>query len=170
MLLLGVIIIFLVLIAYQDYTERAVSFWVFPLLAGLFITHNLADISIQEYLFNTGINLSFCVLQYIVLSLYFSIKHKQVIQITDKFLGWGDIVMALVLCLAFPPLVSFLFFFVSLLVATILGIYLHYHHKTIPLAGIQAIVLIIWIMMVRFIFQHSLYDDSWILLKLNLEQ
>ena len=163
MFLFGIIIIILVLIAYQDYQERAVSFWVFPVLAGLFITYHFMDISMPEYLFNTGINLSFCVIQYLVLTLYFSFRHKQVIHIADKFLGWGDIVMALVLCLAFPPLVFFLFFFVSLLVATILGIYLHYHHKTIPLAGIQAIVLIIWIMMVRFIIGFSINDDSWII-------
>jgi hypothetical protein len=163
MFLFGIIIIILVLIAYQDYQERAVSFWVFPLLAGLFITYHFMDISMPEYLFNTVINLSFCVIQYLVLTLYFSVRHKQVIHIADKFLGWGDIVMTLVLCLVFPPLVFFLFFFVSLLVATILGIYLHYHHKTIPLAGIQAIVLIIWIMMVRFIIGFSIYDDSWII-------
>jgi hypothetical protein len=163
MFLFGIIIIILVLIAYQDYQERAVSFWVFPVLAGLFITYHFMDISMPEYLFNTVINLSFCVIQYLVLTLYFSVRHKQVIHIADKFLGWGDIVMTLVLCLVFPPLVFFLFFFVSLLVATILGIYLHYHHKTIPLAGIQAIVLIIWIMMVRFIIGFSIYDDSWII-------
>lgn len=163
MFLFGIIIIILVLIAYQDYQERAVSFWVFPVLAGLFITYHFMDISMPEYLFNTVINLSFCVIQYLVLTLYFSVRHKQVIHIADKFLGWGDIVMTLVLCLVFPPLVFFLFFFVSLLVATILGIYLHYHHKTIPLAGIQAIVLIIWIMMVRFIIGFSINDDSWII-------
>ena len=163
MLLLGVIIIFLVLIAYQDFNERAVSILVFPVLAGLFIAKNFIEIPFSDYLFNTSINLGFCLIQYLVLTLYFSFRHKQIIHIADKFLGWGDIVMTLVMCLVFPPLVSFLFFFVSLLVATILGIYLHYHHKTIPLAGIQAIVLIIWIMMVRFIIGFSINDDSWII-------
>ena len=157
------IILILLLIAYQDFKERAVYVWIFPVLSGLFLTKNFIEIPYSTYLFNTGINLGFCLIQYFVLTLYFSIKNKQLINIADQLIGWGDIVFALVLCVAFPPLTFFCYYLLSLIIAALIGLYFKSQNKTIPLAGIQAIVLIIWIIIINFIIRFSINDDAWII-------
>lgn len=163
MLLLVLVIPVLIFITYQDFRERAVSVWLFPVLGSLFLVKNLTVIDYSQYLFNTLINIGFCLIQYAILTLYFSFKNKTIINIADTVLGWGDIVFVLVLCFAFPPLMFFIYYMLSLVIATLIGFYFKLQNKTVPLAGIQALVLTLWIIIISFIFHLSLNNDDWLI-------
>lgn len=163
MLLLVLVIPVLIFITYQDFRERAVSVWLFPALGSLFLIKNLSEILYSQYILNVFINIGFCLIQYGILTLYFSFKKKSIINLADNLLGWGDIVFVLVLCFAFPPLMFFIYYMLSLVIATLIGFYFKLQNKTVPLAGIQALVLTLWIIIISFIFHLSLNNDDWLI-------
>lgn len=163
MLLLVLIIPVLIFITYQDFKERAVSVWLFPVLGSLFLVKNLSEILYSQYILNVFINIGFCLIQYAILTLYFSFKNKTITNIADTLLGWGDIVFVLILCFAFPPLMFFIYYMLSLVIATLIGFYFKLQNKTVPLAGIQALVLTLWIIIISFIFHLSLNNDDWLI-------
>ncbi|HEX8545800.1 MAG TPA: hypothetical protein VF691_02500 [Cytophagaceae bacterium] len=80
-----------------------------------------------------------------ILTLYFSIKEKKMVNITKKYLGWGDVLFLFTLCFLFP-LINYLLFYLltlSVVIARQLIIYLIKKQPSgkIPLAGIQAFIL-----------------------------
>jgi hypothetical protein len=82
--------------------------------------------------------------------LYFILKHKKWINMTDQYIGWGDVLFMLAIVPLFSPLSYMLFYVTSLLMTIILVLIAQLIHKRmtfIPLAGIQAcclIVLLLW--------------------------
>jgi hypothetical protein len=157
-----VVLLLLAVIVYQDFVSRAVSVWCFLLLAICFVYHHISSSSLEQFALNVMVNVGFCVVQFLVLTIYFSIKNSQLVNITDNMLGLGDMVMLLVLCFVFTPLLFLVFFSTSMIMAVVTGLYFHRKKQTIPLAGIQSVVLMVWIIIVNFIFSRSLYDDTWI--------
>lgn len=156
LLLLSIIAVVLTVIVYEDFKSRTVhAFW-FPILFALAFIYSIQWISSQEILYNILINFIFLFIQGILLVGYFALKHKQWINITETYLGWGDILFIVaVLPLFNTPL--FILFYLSSLLLTIVFVliyrFLGKHLVFIPLAGIQAMFLLMCLIYHQFV--HS---------------
>jgi len=163
------IVAVLFLIFVQDLRVRSVYWFLFPVLLLLLLTEDLFKKHRSfEDIGQTGlISCSFLLLQFLILSLYFSLKNRHWINITKELLGWGDIL--LLLCVAFYLSVfSFLFFYIvsligSLLVWVIWQVFVRCKNKHIPLAGLQAVCLSVLLMLDWYWLHLNLTDDAWVL-------
>lgn len=93
------------------------------------------------------INLTFLAIQYIALTLYFSIKQGRLINVTRAHIGSGDIMYLLVLSPVFSPTAYVIFTLGSLIIA-ILGVLMYQWRSgravhEIPLASFMAIWLLV---------------------------
>ncbi|MFN6946684.1 MAG: hypothetical protein ACK4ND_17175 [Cytophagaceae bacterium] len=167
-LVIQVLILFLLgIILYQDFKYRAVVWIIFPLLALLFMALHLTNSSGEIFIENSLLNVGFLFLQVVMLTMYFSIKAGKVVWIADTYLGWGDICFMLCICMFFPPLNYIIFFIASLLFALPVYAVLKamYGKKvaTVPLAGIQAGFLALWIIFYQSFENYNPANDAWLL-------
>ena len=135
MLLIPQIVLFGVT-AYQDFKDRAIS-WYLPLLIlllGLVSAFVNETILWIDYL----ASLSFLVLQIAGLYVYLAIKKKSIkINLTSDFLGWGD----LLFFVAIIPYFGFKEYVVLLITGMVLSllaqkiVQIFYRSDSIPLAG-----------------------------------
>ena len=131
----------LLIITYQDIKFRGISWYLFPLVSGLLITINLLGSSMYEILLNTSLNLAFLSLQLLILIAYFRLKDISIKQFFNQYMGVGDVLFFIVLAFGLDfPLFPF-FMVVSLIISLISGV-LIFKKKTVPLAGLQAIMLL----------------------------
>lgn len=149
----------------QDFKERAISLWTLPFILLLGVYSAWSSVWWEPwFLF---FNLSFVGVQLLGVSLYFSIKHKTWINITQAHLGLGDILFFLVITPLFAPVQFCCFFIGSLLFILLLAGAYHVWIRaieTIPLAGAMSGC---WLLYTAFLAYYNLssYDD-WSLLKL----
>lgn len=165
-----IIITFLLILAYQDFRYKAVS-WI--LLAGIIlpvIFKALYSIDASDLAINFMINLLFITIQLTLLTFYFSVKSKRITYIINYYIGIGDVLMLILLCLVFSPVNFILFTIISMLLILILfGIrtLLGNKEKLIPLAGCLSFFLVCILVAKNFILDIDLYDDSYVIDILN---
>jgi hypothetical protein len=115
----------------------------------------------------TLINLGFLALQILLLSVYFSVKNKRLINIFDGLLGLGDILFLLSITV-YLSVLNFLFFYIISLILILLTwligqIISDKKSKEIPLAGMQAFILIVFLTCDWWLKIVNLTDDTWLL-------
>jgi hypothetical protein len=156
LLLFSALVIVLMAVAIEDFKSRAVHVVWFPALFLLAIAYALQFINATALLDYLLISFVFLALQGLLLMSYFILKHKQWIDITQSYLGWGDILFIAAVLPLFNPLVFVLFYLGSLLVTIVFVlIYRWVVEKMvfIPLAGLQSICLLAIVFYHQFI--HS---------------
>lgn len=135
----------------EDLYARSVHWFLFPLLSGFFVALRYFRVEpLSEIGRSTSVNLAFISLQLLLITIYFSLKNKKFILITEGMLGWGDILF--LVCLSFLlPLTSFLVFYILSLTLILLGWAVYrwitqcQFERSIPLAGLQALLLVLFI-------------------------
>lgn len=131
----------LMVVSYQDFKMREVSWFLFPLsLCLLLLTKNPFP-DIDFFTHSMIPNLLFSVLQLAILVLFFAIKGISFKELLSKYIGLGDLLFFLVLALSLPFPFYPIFMVISLMISAFAGL-LIFKGKTIPLAGIQSLVLI----------------------------
>jgi hypothetical protein len=155
----------------EDISSRSVHWFLFPLLylallgADYFSSHHWT-IALRHSIYNS----LFIVLQLGILTLYFSIKKKKIINITDGLLGWGDILFWVCISCFFSPVIFLLYYIGSLIfVLLIWGAVSLFSNKTnrhIPLAGLQALVFALLFVIAWFKPAVKLGSDEWIINKM----
>ncbi len=169
MLLIKILtLIILILIFLQDWKGRAVYWFLFPLLALMLICVRLQHgVVIPELVQSVLLNISFMVVQLIILTLYFSQKRKKWVNITAGLLGLGDILF--LLCIAFYlSVLNFLFFYIAILMG-VLFLWLTWQavskqkNKYIPLAGFQSLIFIVFLAGDWWLQAIDLTSDNWLL-------
>ena len=144
----------LLIIVYQDFKQRSISWWTIPFLIFFGIIQSMYFNDYQEGIQYFFTNCLFIVFQYLVLTIYFSIKEKQLVQIIDRWIGLGDWLFFVGLATLFSP-VHFIMFFISsiifvLFVFLILKCFFLKKLKTIPLAGgISLVYILTWLYFFR---------------------
>lgn len=139
------VIVLLGMIFIEDLYHRAVHWLLFPLLAIALIAVRYLDHNpLTDITKDTLLNVTFLGIQLLLVTLYFSIKHKRLTNITSGLLGWGDILF--VLCLsAYLATGPFIVFYILSLLLVLLS-WLIYQALTkiesrqIPLAGLQSLL------------------------------
>lgn len=154
----------LAILVYEDQKHRAVSWIVFPFLALTFIACSLSYLSLVELLYNISYNLGFLLMQLLLISIYFSVKERRIIIITQNYLGVGDILFLICLAFLFSPINYIVFYFTSLFIILV-GIFVYMivkrnFNSRLPLAGFQSLLLLMAILVnlvydSRFKFQND---------------
>lgn len=152
----------------QDMRYRAISWFFFPVLAVLYVTHGLAaGIHIQELLINTGLNLAFLLMVFALVWLYISLRRRRLVYLPDRLIGWGDILFLLCICFYFTLLNFILFYITSLLLVIIIWLaWTRYRPQAaarhIPLAGLQALILSFFLAADWLSRSVDLTNDQWL--------
>lgn len=144
-LLIGVFLF----IAYQDFRFRAISIWTLPLMAILTIFINIHVITPTVLLTNTLVNLLVFAVQLGAVTLYFSIRHKKVMNIVNRYLGLGDIFFISVMAIMFSPVQFIVFLVFGLIVVgvsyAVMRLLMTNISSAIPLAGGLSVMLsLLW--------------------------
>ena len=146
-ILLIALLLALIPIIVDDFRHRTVSLlWLLALLViSLLIqfTSSMAGLDIAK---NAFINFGILILNYWLITLYFSIRKKRLLNLTNGYLGSGDIVFLLAISTLFSPFNFVCFLLASFLFALLSWIILQRKNKTIPLAGLQAVFLSVQIL------------------------
>jgi hypothetical protein len=135
----GFLLIPLIAIIYEDFKYRAIHWW-------WLITISVMSFFLKDVYLNVVIlNLSFICIQLLGVTLYFSIKHGRFINLTNSFIGIGDILFFLSISFCLNPLEFIHFHIYSMIFAligyTILKKIIEPKYTTIPLAGWMSIFL-----------------------------
>lgn len=147
----------LLFIIYEDFKYRAIH-WIWLALFTILIL-----VLLPFNFLNVTFNLFLIGVQLLGVTIYFSLKSRKWINITKDFLGIGDILFFLPLCLLFTP-ENFIWFFISSLIFTLIGYLTQQNispqkNKTIPLAAWMSIALII-VFTLSIYFDFNLNQDS----------
>lgn len=160
------LVVFLGIVVFQDLKERQISWFLIPLLLCFFCAKGLYLISSDQLLGYSLFNIGFITVQLLVLTVYMSIKNKKLTNIVNSYLGIGDVLFFIVICVAFSS-INFIFFYVVSLIFTLGGV-IGYNilvknaKKEIPLAGAMAIVMIALILINQWMPQFDFYNDDYI--------
>ena len=126
-------------IVYQDFKDKAVSFYWFPMLAifggVLHYTNTVGEL----FLMHSGINLGFVSLILMLLWLYVKIRKRHSF---FKAFGSGDLLMFYALSFSMASVTFIVCFVFSMLFALILSFVLS-NKNEIPLAGYMAVFFLI---------------------------
>jgi len=152
----------------QDIKSRSVYWVLFPVLTALLMLLHYFESGGQVLSWQPAIfNLAFFIGQLLLVTVYFSLKNKKLTNITSELLGIGDVFF--ILSVAFYlSIFNFLFFYIVSLILVLIA-WLVWQavsankSKHIPLAGMQAIVFILFLICGWFFKALSLTNDTWIL-------
>lgn len=164
------ILLTLLFIAWQDFKFRAVYAWLFAVLLALFATSKSLLISPMLMLSDFAFNLAFLGIQLLLLSLYFSFKAKKWTNIFKERFGLGDLFFLICIATYLSPFNYVAYYILSLLAVLIFSLCWNKFSKTknvqIPLAGEQAIVMIVCLLISYSNEAFTLTSNHWVFTKL----
>lgn len=137
-----IVILSLVSIVWQDFKERHVFLGLF-VISGISIgTLHYKEAYYQQFFLTTIINLVIICAIVFILFIYSKVMLKKTFKST---FGLGDFLFFIVLSIGFPTATFLVLFSFSLLFSLLLYVMFKKRlmHKTVPLAGLQALFLII---------------------------
>jgi len=157
------IILVLSAIFFQDLKSRSVYWFWFPVLVCLFF---IDGHPVHEWR-STSVSLLFIGVQLLLVTLYFSVKQQQWVDISKELLGWGDILF-LVSTAFYLSVLNYLLFYISSLIiicafVLVKRIFSGKNNQQIPLAGLQALILIVFLVVQLSDKNIDLTSDNWLL-------
>ncbi|MGZ4065730.1 MAG: hypothetical protein ACXVPE_03380 [Bacteroidia bacterium] len=170
-LLLAGIIISTLIIFFQDLKDKEISIWVLC----LFSISVAGDFLVNTTFSGSGIliSLSWCLIWYLLVTLYFSIKYRRFVKIQAALLQWGDIWVILSLAFAFYWVNYIFFLTLSIVISSVFYIlarvFFKNASKKIPLAGILCFLFVL-VKIIFFACNISTFNEelvSTIILKIN---
>ncbi len=124
----------------QDLKYRAISWVLFPVFFAIILMWSWQNVFF--WFQSVLINLSFISLNLLLMIIWFSLKKVNPKQLLKEYVGVGDLLLFLVLALSLPYYVFLPFQIASLIIGMVLGVLL-FKNRTVPLAGIQASLLVL---------------------------
>ena len=156
------VVVLLVIISWEDFVGRTVHAILFPLVLLLSVAYSYQSLSVYEILYNVLVSGCFLIVQALALLIYFIVKHKRWVNLTNEYLGWGDVLFLLSILPFFSPIAYLIFYLASLILTIILVLLYRAISKNglkfIPLAGIQSLMLIVVLTYHQFVCP-ILYSD-----------
>ena len=145
-LLFFILLIILTLIVIEDFRFRKISLiWLVVILIISILLQLNTNLHLYDIAANTFLNLCIIAVNYGILTLYFSLKNRRLINLGNHYLGIGDLIFLIAVSFLFSPLnfVCFILLslFFSLLYSLFAKLILPNRFKTIPLAGLQSLFL-----------------------------
>lgn len=168
----GLILLVLLFIFFQDIICRSVYWFSFPVLAVLLTwLHWQADRNFAAIWTPSLINIGFLIFQLLLVTIYFSIKHKKLVYITNELLGLGDVLFLLCISFYLSVLNFIIFYIISIVIVLLTWIVWQSlsprKSKQIPLAGLQALVFAAFLTTDWYWLCFKLTDDNWLITLMN---
>jgi hypothetical protein len=157
------IILFLMIVLFQDLKYRAISWIFFPIGFLLFVFKSFTYGSFSNQSILIGVNFGVCLLIFLFLTIYFSIKEKKVINIVDKYIGKGDLFFVLIVSVGFSTINFILFINISLfLILLFYGVFVIFsktRNDKIPFAGLLSLFYGLFLILNGLYFKVNPYID-----------
>ncbi len=156
------LLVLLILITYQDFKYRAVSWVLFPLGFAALLWIQLLEKNHSLFMAYSLVNLLMIAIHLIVISLYFSLKEKEFVLITKNKLGLGDVLCLIILCMGFSP-INFICFMLLVLITGLvitlsLKLFIQKLNPKIPLASYLSMGFIVVLILEYFTLLNP-YED-----------
>jgi hypothetical protein len=157
------ILIFLGFIVIQDFKDRAISWFLLPLLFISLALKSSMVSNFSEVVQSFIMNLIFVLLQLVLLTIWVSLRNKKLTNIIDTYIGLGDVLFFVAITTAFSSIQYILFYAISICL-TLFGflLYRYFFTKTnpqIPLAGAMAVFMMSFMLISNLLpgigFYHS---------------
>ena len=162
-------IICLIGIGYQDFKYFAISWGWLPLLAFLSIFEGVNLLPFHVLIQDYAMSLIFVITQLSLITFWFSLKEKKLVNISLGVLGLGDILFLLVLVFSFSFINYLVFVIVSIFFIALVYYFLQkilmLKEKRIPLAGGMALSLVVVKLLSIFGFITNLYSNQYLWVK-----
>ena len=126
------------IIAWQDFKERLISLWAILLFAIINILQFMLKKNIGSLINNAFTTLLYFTFVLGLVYLFYFLKERKFSKIIKEKVGWGDIVLFIIIGLSFSLKELIFFFTIAFILAALIGMLKKY--KTVPLAGILAIL------------------------------
>ena len=164
------LLILLSITAFQDFKHRTISWYLIPLLIITFIYRVYNTNETSTFWVHSAFNFVFVLAQLILLTIYMSIKKMKLVNIINTYLGLGDVLFFLVICLALSPL-NFVLFYLAGMLFTAIGHLIYTGivkkpNREIPLAGSMAL-LFIFLIFINLLIPLPFYTDNFWLALIN---
>jgi len=140
-------------ITLQDFKERKVYVWLFIFSGVLLGVLHFYEVFYEQFILTAIINCSIVFILIFILFIYSTIILKKAFKNT---FGLGDFLFFIVLAIGFPTTTFLVLFSFSLLFSLLLYFILknRLKHKTVPLAGLQALFVCL-IFIANWVFNFS---------------
>ena len=167
-LLLAGIVVSSLVIFFQDLKEKHVSIWILCVFSGFILFEAIVNGAFTEK--SVLLNLLFCLIQFLIITLYFSLKARRFVKIFESLFGWADIWVTLSLAFSFYW-VNYVFFLtfsytVSLVLYILARIIFGNISEKIPLAGMLCFLYAV-VKVIFFYWDMSTLNDQVFYLLLN---
>jgi hypothetical protein len=166
-LLLGVIFMVLAFMAYQDFKYRGIYWWLFPLLCIGLLRYCSITRGWQPVYSAASFNAVFLLVQLVLISLYISVKKRRLTNIFKGCFGLGDLLFLCCAACCFSALNYVLFYIISLFLTITLTLAFRFFQikvqEKIPLAGYQALLLMVLMLVDRVQGSWHLFSDEMLL-------
>ena len=143
-LLFVLVVASLLWLGMEDFRFRHISLVPLLVLVGSAVGYRYSVVGLNLLLVDMLLNLAFFAVQLLLLTIYFSIKHRRWTNLIDRQFGLGDVLFLIPLAVLLPFPRSVWFYMVALVVI-LLGHFLYYRSRvgeaTVPLAGGLAMLL-----------------------------
>jgi hypothetical protein len=160
-LLTVTVLALLTAVIWQDLRTRTVSAWLLPACGIALAVREYYSSDWHALLWNTAINVSLLLLQYLFIHVWLWIRHKRFTKIMDQHIGWGDAIFLLCIAPSFAPLNFCLFVTAGTLFSLLFTIVVRRTKATIPLAGHLSLFLCFGILLTQSgIYSLQLSDDA----------
>jgi len=162
-----IIVLTCLFISAQDFKFRAVYWWLFPLLFLSLCLLTYSRNGASQTNANLLANIGFVLIQLLFLSIYFSVEQRKLVNIFAHHFGIGDLLFLLSVTVYFSLFNYILFYVTSLMMVIVFTLVLnHLAKKTdpkIPLAGEQALLLILFMAIDWFSWTIDFSTDLWVI-------
>lgn len=133
-------------VIYQDFKTRLISLWLILVFAAANVTLYLLTHSVYQFIENSIFCICYFLFSFLILLLFYFIKHKKFEKIIDNKIGWGDVLVFISLGVCIEP-VHLIFFFTGAFIFSIVFYFLFlWAKKNIPLAGLVILCYLIYIL------------------------
>jgi hypothetical protein len=142
------IITLLLIISYQDFTKRLISWYYFPLAAILLLIQLFSNEQYYTGLENIRLNIIVIFFLLLMTTILVSLKNGTITFILDKSIGLADIFSFGLICIALSPINLVIFLLISFITSAVfqlVALPFSKNAKFIPLAGIVGVLLSIGI-------------------------
>ncbi len=145
-------------IAFQDFKERKVYWFLFPLLGLSLSVLYINTVTVAE-IFGLSILLNILIVSLVLLSIFLVTKLLFKKPFLDHSFGLGDLLFFYAMALGFPTITFIVLFANALLFALFFFLVVKKYQKikTVPLAGLMSIFLFLVLSISIFIKEPSLY-------------
>lgn len=160
----GAIMMVLAGMVYQDFRFRGIYWWLFPLLLMLFVLEVWLRYSFAHLAATAGSNIIFLIVQMFLLTGYVSLRRRKLTNIFKGYFGLGDLFFLLCIAFYFSCLNYIAFYLLSLMIVIVLTLIFGRRStaekEKIPLAGYQALLLILIMTDGFFLKSINIHSDS----------